>query len=69
MDQSVGLDVSLKETWISVLLWCTEVYEGREVPWFLDLQATRTDSGRPRSSMRLRMLTAILVSTSCAGRL
>jgi hypothetical protein len=51
------------------VLWCTEVYEGRGVPWFLDYQAARTDSGRPRSSMRLRTVTAILVSVSCAGRL
>jgi hypothetical protein len=52
-----------------MMLWCTEVYEGRGVPWFLDHQAARTDSGRPRSSMRLRMLTAMRVSVSCAGRL
>src|SRR4051812_41748087 len=38
------------------------------VHWFLDHQAARTDSGRPRSSMRLRMLTAMRVSVSCAGR-
>ena len=35
--------------------------------WFLDHQAARTESGRPRSSMRLRMLTAMRVSVSCAG--
>ena len=51
------------------LLWCTEVYKGRGVPWFLDHQAARMESRRPRSSIRLRTLTAILVSTSCAGRL
>ena len=31
------------------------------VPSFLDLQAARTNSGRPRSSVRLRTVTAILV--------
>jgi hypothetical protein len=36
--------------------------------WFLDHQAARTDSGRPRSSIRLRTVTAIRVSTSWAGR-
>ena len=35
--------------------------------WFLDHQAARMESGRPRSSMRLRMLTAMRVSVSCAG--
>ena len=42
--------------------------ESGVLPWFLDLQAARTESGRPRSSMRLRTVTAIRVSTSCAGR-
>ena len=51
-----------------LLLWCTEAGE-QSVPWFLDLQAARTDSERPRSSIRLRTLTAIRVSVSCAGRL
>ncbi len=35
---------------------------------YFDLHATRTDSGRPRPNMRLRTLTAIRVSTFCAGR-
>ena len=39
------------------------------VPWFLDHRVAQTDSGHPRSSKRLRTLMAILVSTSCAGRL
>jgi hypothetical protein len=34
--------------------------------YFPDFQAARTDSERPRSSIWLRMLTAIRVS--CAGR-
>ena len=42
--------------------------ESGVLPWFLDLQAARTDSGRPMSSMRLRTVTAIWVSASCAGR-
>jgi hypothetical protein len=66
---SLGIALALHEAGHVVMLWCTEVYEGRGVPWFLDHQAARTDPGRPRSSIRLRTLTAILVSTSCAGRL
>ena len=50
------------------LLWCTEAEEHRFLPWFVDFQAARTDSGRPRSSIRLRTVTAIRVSTSWAGR-
>src|SRR4051794_39279472 len=38
--------------WPTAFLWCMEVYESRGVPWFLDHQAARKDSGRPRSSMR-----------------
>ena len=40
----------------------------RNSPWFVDHQAARTESGRPRSSIRLRTVTAIRVSTSWAGR-
>jgi hypothetical protein len=43
--------------------------ENGVLPWFLDLQAARADSGRARSSIRLRTVTAIRVSVSCAGRL
>jgi hypothetical protein len=50
------------------LLWCTEAEEYGFLPWFVDLQAARTESGRPRSSIRLRTVTAIRVSTSWAGR-
>ena len=46
------------------LLWCTEAEEHGFLPWFVDLQAARTDSGR--SSIRLRTVTAIRVSW--AGR-
>ena len=42
--------------------------ENGVLPWFLDLQAARTDSGRARSSILLRTLTAMRVSTSWAGR-
>ena len=51
-----------------VMLWCKEAEEHGFFPWFGDLQAARTDSGRPRSSIRLRTVTAIRVSTSWAGR-
>jgi hypothetical protein len=47
------------------------VHGGRRArisPWFVDHQAARTEFGRPRSNMRLRTLTAILVSTSYDGR-
>ena len=50
------------------LLWCTEAEEHGFLPWFGDLQAARTEFGRPRSNMRLRTVTAIRVSTSWAGR-
>jgi hypothetical protein len=40
--------------------------ENGVLPWFPDHQAARTDSGR--SSIRLRTVTAIRVSTSWAGR-
>jgi hypothetical protein len=40
--------------------------ENGVLPWFLDHQAARTDSGR--SSIRLRTVTAIWVSTSWADR-
>src|SRR5690242_18508913 len=39
----------------------------RSRPAFLLFQATRTDSGRPRLSIRLSALTAIWVSTCWAG--
>src|SRR5258708_4117112 len=39
----------------------------RSSPAFLLFQAARTDSGRPRSSMRLSAFTVIWVSTSWAG--
>ena len=42
--------------------------ENGVLPWFLDHQAARTDSGRPRSSIRLRTVTAIRVSTSWVSR-
>src|SRR5690349_6430374 len=48
----------------------TLVYGGerdRSRPAFLLFQATRTDSGRPRLSIRLSALTAIWVSTCWAG--
>src|SRR4051812_9990894 len=54
--------------WVVVMLWCTEAEEHGFLPWFGDLQAARTDSKRPRSSIRLRTVTAIRVSTSWAGR-
>jgi hypothetical protein len=47
------------------------VHGGRRArisPWFVDHQAALTDSGRPRSNIRLRTVTAIRVSTSWAGR-
>ena len=50
------------------MLWCTEAEEHGFLPWFVDLQAARTDSWRPRSSIRLRTVTAIRVSTFWAGR-
>ena len=37
------------------------------LPWFLDLQAARTDSGRARLRILLRTVTAIRVSTFWAG--
>jgi hypothetical protein len=42
--------------------------ESGVLPCFADHQAARTESGRPRSSIRLRTVTAILISASCAGR-
>jgi hypothetical protein len=44
--------------------WCTEVGEHGLLRWFGDLQAARTEFGRPRSSIWLRTVTAIRVSTS-----
>lgn len=48
--------------------WCTEAEGHGFLPWFVDLQAAGTESGHPRSSSRLRTVTAIRVSTSWAGR-
>src|SRR3954463_8118615 len=45
----------------SPLLWCTEAEEHGFLPWFVALQAARTEFGRPRSSIRLRTVTAIRV--------
>jgi hypothetical protein len=42
--------------------------ENGVLPWFLDHQAARTASGRPKSSIRLRTVTAIRVSTSWVSR-
>src|SRR5689334_4423554 len=39
----------------------------RSPPAFLPFQAARTESGRPRPTMRLSALTAIWVSASWAG--
>jgi hypothetical protein len=50
-----------------MLLWCREVEEHGFLLWFVGLQAARTESGRPRSSIRLRTATAIRVSVSWAG--
>jgi D-arabinose 1-dehydrogenase-like Zn-dependent alcohol dehydrogenase len=46
---------------------CREVLKGREVPYPVATHATRTDSGRPRSSMRLRTSTAIAISVAWAA--
>src|SRR3954464_5712696 len=51
----------------AAMLWCGG-RRGQISPWFVDHQAARTDCGRARSSIRLRTVTAIRVSTSWAGR-